>query len=75
MNEALERGERPFEGPRNETVDRLLIKYLKAWLTDKTQTLYFQAASWYTKTKRDWRRFSSCCFEAMAGSGSGALLK
>jgi len=45
------------------------------WLTDKTQILYFQAASWYSKTKRDCRRFSSCFLEAMAGSGSGSLLK
>jgi len=46
-----------------------------SWLTDKTQILYFQAASWYSKTKRDCRRFSSCFLEAMAGSGSGSLLK
>jgi hypothetical protein len=44
------------------------------WLTDKTQTLYFQAASWYAKTKRDCRRLASCFLDAMAGLGSGSLL-
>src|SRR5260370_30006798 len=47
----------------------------RSWLTDKTQTLSFQAASSYANTKRDWRRLASCFFEAMASSGSGSLLK